>query len=206
MKKKIFVLLFLIMIVLTSCTKKETITDSLKFKEEYERLNGQKDSDGNDLVDLDIDEDNNVVYLTIESLIKKLEDKETFIVYFGYSSSNECRLVLPNLLKVAYRHGLDKLYYLDTTSIDDKDKFAIIEDKLKEVLEENDSSESIKVPSIIAIKDGLPIMLTHGLSDYNDFENITLDDKLDKEIYNNIVEVIDSIVDSSSCNEDKVGC
>ncbi len=58
-----------------------TITDSIKFKEEYEALNGMKDANNLQIRSILIDEDNPLIYAKALDIVSMIENKETFIVY-----------------------------------------------------------------------------------------------------------------------------
>ena len=119
MKKKITIILLLslLLIPLTGCKKEEDKrSDAIKFKEEYESLN-KKENDSGDLYrTISIDEENPIIYTTYEELANKIADDENFLVYFGKSSSDNCRTVVPYLLEQAKKQGIDKIYYVDISS------------------------------------------------------------------------------------------
>ena len=124
MKKKVLLiaLLSLLLIPLVGCKKAEDKrSDAVKFKEEYESLNKVKDKDGNLYRTISIDEENPIIYTTSEDLTKKIEDKETFLVYFGSKESKYSRTVVPYLLQQAKTQGIDKIYYIDITPGEDEE-------------------------------------------------------------------------------------
>lgn len=106
MKKLILVLFILILIV--GCRS----TDSIMFKKEFESLNGN-----NNYVKVNISSDNPFVYITDEELVKKIENKSDLVVLFGYSKSNDTRIILNNIVKSCSSLGIDKIYYLDILDI-----------------------------------------------------------------------------------------
>ena len=112
MKKKILLGILLITLCLTACTKEKTVSKgALKFKKEYESFN-EKKNDYFEYRDLDIDEDNPFIYKTAEDIVKKIENKETFIVYFGDPECPWCRSVIEQAIKSANEVGIDKIYYV----------------------------------------------------------------------------------------------
>ena len=116
MKKKVLIiaLLSLLLIPLVGCKKEQdSRSDALKFKEEYESLNKQKDANGDLYRVITINEENPIVYTTYEELANKIADDENFLVYFGTSTSEYCRSVVPYLLEQAKTQGIDKIYYVD---------------------------------------------------------------------------------------------
>ena len=98
MKKTIFSLLVIGLIILsvTGCGKEniESNVDALKFKEEYEAINGVANSSGKEHRTLSISEDNPFVYVTGEEIVEKIENNETFYVYFGSPYCPWCRSVI----------------------------------------------------------------------------------------------------------------
>ena len=94
MKKKVLFVsvLFIFSLIITGCgVKKEVMTDALKFKNEYEKLNGKSNDVGKDYRKIKIKEDNPFVYATASEIVQKMEEQKTFAVYFGYSSCPWCR-------------------------------------------------------------------------------------------------------------------
>lgn len=114
-KKITFILIiFIFAFFLTSCSKQDKDkTDNLKFKEEYESINNKTNSSGNLHRTITISADNPFVYLTPEELIQKIENKETFYVYFGSSFCPWCRSVIEKFTSVAQEYNIDKIYYID---------------------------------------------------------------------------------------------
>ena len=70
--------------------------DNIKFKEEYERLNGKKSESGTYLK-VKIDKDNPMIYANIED-VQKLLENGTGVVYFGFPECPWCRNMVPNLI------------------------------------------------------------------------------------------------------------
>ncbi len=114
MKSKILLILILIvgLFSVTACNKNnQDITDAVKFKNEYESFNGLE----NDYFvyrDLSINESNPFVYTTAEEVVQKLENNETFIVYFGDPECPWCRSVIEEAISSASENSIKKLYYV----------------------------------------------------------------------------------------------
>ena len=113
MKKKILLLMLLTLTVvgITGCGKKEENKDAIKFKEEYESFNGKK-NDYFEYRELNIDEDNPFIISSDKEIVKMMEDKETFIVYFGDPQCPWCRSIIEQAIKSANKNGIDKIYYV----------------------------------------------------------------------------------------------
>jgi len=95
---------------MTARTNKE---DALKFKEEYETLNGQVNASGTAMRTVNIPEDNPFVYTTAEDILKKLDKGETFIVYFGFPNCPWCRSIIEKAVEVANREKIKTIYYIN---------------------------------------------------------------------------------------------
>lgn len=132
MKKTFLTILILgVMIIgIVGCgeTTNKTSTDSTKFKEEYEELNGETNSSGKKHRTVSISEDNPFVYTTAEKIIEKIENNETFYVYFGSSYCPWCRSVIGKAIEVAKENKIDTIYYVD---IWDGDHVEILRDTYK---------------------------------------------------------------------------
>lgn len=113
MKKKLFMILLVTisMFGLTGCNTKTESKDALKFKEEYESFN-DKSNDYFSYRELNIDKDNPFVFSTDSEIVKKIENKESFIVYFGDPQCPWCRSVIEQAIKSAKENKIDKIYYV----------------------------------------------------------------------------------------------
>ena len=213
MKKVLSIILIVMMIIsITGCTVSDDIKDSDKFKEEYELQNGKKSKSGKEYRKVSIPEDNPVVYATAEEISKKIDNKETFIVYFGFSTCPWCRSVIEELIKCANDSDVDKIYYVDIKDIRDireinKDGeiettkegtkgYMELLDKLDEVLDEytvtvTDSEEDeisleekrIYAPNLVAVVNGKATKLEDGISDKLTDPYMELTDEIKKDIY-----------------------
>lgn len=134
MKKTIlFIFLALLVIGITGCQKEEKKEDGKKFKKEYESFN-DKSNEYFEYRDIEIDEDNPIIYSTAEEIVKKIDNKDTFIVYFGDPECPWCRSVIEQAIKMANENDIDKIYYVrfwdgfhkekirDTYELDDENK------------------------------------------------------------------------------------
>lgn len=129
------------------------ITDAMRFKEEYEKVNG--DSQGESIIrTLNIDEENPFIYATADDVVKMIEEKETFVVYFGFSTCPWCRSVLESMIESAKENNIDKIYYVDVLDIRDK-------------YELNDNNEAVKTVEGTKGYYKLLELLDDVLSDYS---------------------------------------
>ena len=114
MKKIGFIVLSLILILgVFGCEKRKQVTESaLAFKEEYEALNGKTNASGKEHRSVTINEYNPYEKITSKELVEKIENKETFYVYFGDPLCPWCRSVIEKSIEVASEKNIDKIYYI----------------------------------------------------------------------------------------------
>lgn len=86
--------------------------DEEKFKNDYESLNGTTRSNGQTNKSIEIDADNNIVYVTIDEAAEII-DSGSGIIYFGFASCPWCRNLAPVLVDAMQATDLDKIYYVD---------------------------------------------------------------------------------------------
>ena len=118
MNKKIAILLLSLAIILTGCSKKEDVSDSLKFKQEYESLNGQKDDEGLSYSTVEISSNCKVKYMTKDKITEVLTNG-THVVYFGWPTCPYCRLAVPILLETIEEYSGISMYYYDIKALRD---------------------------------------------------------------------------------------
>ena len=135
MKKTLLTILILTITLfsLTSCKKEEQQelqnkekTPAQLFKEDYEKLNGKTNADGKEHRTITINEDNPFEEITPQQLLEKLNNYETFYVYFGSSLCPWCRSVIEKAIETAHRKNVQKIYYVD---IWDEEGNEILRDK-----------------------------------------------------------------------------
>ena len=210
MKKLLTTTLILFSIfLLTGCVDKNS--DAYKFKTEYESMNGEKSQSGKEYRSLKIDNDNPFVYSTAKEISEKIDNKETFIVYFGFKECPWCRSVLEQLIKAAKDNNVETIYYVDvknirdvkeinengdvvTTTEGDSSYMELIE-KMANVLEDykltNENDEEIETgekriyaPNVVAVSRGKAIQLETGISDELTDPYMELTTKIEKYAYN----------------------
>lgn len=228
--KKIYILLLFIIFIFTGCVDKSS--DSYKFKQEYESLNNTiREKDGKKIRSISIPKDNHIKYLTCDEMINKMDNNETFVVYFGFSDCPWCRSVLPTLLDVVSDNNLKTLYYIDVSNIRDiltVDKtgqvvttkegdsgYLKILDRLNSILKDytlkgeagnvvETNEKRIYAPNIVSIIKGTPYELVDGISKLQTDGYMNLTSKMQEEtydIFNNFLEPV--IADLSTCEIDK---
>lgn len=207
-------------------------TDGIKFKEEYEKLNGKKNDQGKKYREITIDSKNKMVYKTTEEVLNLIDKKKSFVLYFGFDTCPWCRSVVPTLASISKELN-QEVYYIDvkdirdTFELDDDNKPKLVKKgskdyskllkKLEPVLEDYTLTDSdnneIKVgekriyaPSIVSVIDGKAKELTTGISDKQTDGYMKLTKEMEKETYNKIKKLLKQVSDkSNTCYLDK-GC
>lgn len=121
----------------TTFIKKET--DSVKFKKEYEALNGDVAYKEYKYQKLTIDSNNPVVYADYDELVDVIENK-TGVIYLGFPNCPWCRTALPVLLDVLEDYKVDKLYYMNIYDI--RDSYTLVDGKV--VIAKDEDGKKIK--------------------------------------------------------------
>lgn len=212
---------------------KITNKDAIKFKEEYENLNGKTNENSKKKYrTVKIDSKNKIVYSNAKEVLKMMEEKKSFVVYFGFDSCPWCRSVVENVSKISKELDED-IYYVDVKEIrdvyelDDENKPELTKEgdknylklikKLDSVLKEytltTDDDNEVKVgekriyaPNIVSIIDGSAKELTTGLSDKQTDGYMTLTDEMKQESYKKIKKIVQEVVNhNNTCDLDK-GC
>ena len=207
-------------------------TDGIKFKEEYEKLNGKKNDQSKKYREITIDSKNKMVYKTTEEVLNLIDKKKSFVLYFGFDTCPWCRSVVPTLASISKELN-QEVYYIDvkdirdTFELDDDNKPKLVKksskdyskllEKLEPVLEDYTLTDSdnneIKVgekriyaPSIVSVIDGKAKELTTGISDKQTDGYMKLTKEMGKETYNKIKKVLKQVSDkNNTCHLDK-GC
>ena len=112
MKK--FIYLILSAFLLLGCVKED---DAFRFKKEYESLNGKENDKGRDYVNIQIPDENPMVYADLDTILKVIETEG--IIYFGFDECPWCRNALPVLIEAANEKEVEKIYYYDIKDIRD---------------------------------------------------------------------------------------
>lgn len=206
--------------------------DGIKFKEEYEKLNGKKNDQGKKYREITIDSKNKMVYKTTEEVLNLIDKKKSFVLYFGFDTCPWCRSVVPTLASISKELN-QKVYYIDvkdirdTYELDDDNKPKLVKkgskdyskllEKLEPVLEDYTLTDSdnnkievgekrIYAPNIISVINGEAKELTTGISDKQTEGYMKLTKEMEKETYNKIKKILKQVKDkNSTCDLDK-GC
>ena len=226
------IIILIILVVFYFIIGSNTSNDALKFKNEYESLNGTiREKDGKTIRSITIPKKNPMVYASEEDIIKMMDNKESFLVYFGFNDCPWCRSVIPTLIECANDLGLDKIYYVDVKEIRDvievndnnelettttgSDGYYKLIERLSNVLsdytvKDKDSNQvltgekRIYAPNIVAIVNGEAIQITEGISESQTDGYMDLTDKMIDETYQNFKCIIKCVQDAkTTCDINK---
>jgi thiol-disulfide isomerase/thioredoxin len=204
-----------------------TKNDALKFKEEYEALNGTiNEQNKMTYPTVEVKETNPIRYLSDDEAAKKLKNG-TGLFYFGFSSCPWCRSMVPILLKAASNTSLGEINYVDIKNIrdqlvlDDNDKIVVRDEGTngyQEILKALDSvlepyylknkegknidtkEKRLYAPTVVVVKEGkiLDIHVDTVKSQTNAYT--PLDQKQQEELYDIYQKMILKLLDST-CDE-----
>lgn len=197
-------------------------TDAEKFKNEYEKLNNQKDKNGNEYIKLNISKNNPIKYVTFDELIDILEDGSG-IVYFGFPECPWCRNALPVLFDALKEENINEIYYFnardmrDEKSLDENgqiittkegtDEYKKILEKLNDYLDpyeglNDDSIKRLYFPNVFFISNGEVVGNHMSTLDSQENPRVSLTDEQYKELKNIYIKNIKKVF-NYSCND---GC
>ena len=134
MKKRILTIIIITVLFMTlGCSK----SSAIKFKNDYESLNGVVNKNGKEHRTLKIDSNNPYEEVTTDDIIKKIENKETFYVYFGDKLCPWCRSVIEKSIEIANQKQIKKIYYVAIWNDEGeeivRDKYDIIEGEIQKI-------------------------------------------------------------------------
>lgn len=114
MKRKVLLIIMILTFLATGCSTNKISEDSLKFKEDYESLNGvETATKGIYYRVIKIDKDNPIIYTTFKEVKEKINNKDSFVLYVGFASCPWCRSVIPYILEEAKENDIDEIYYIN---------------------------------------------------------------------------------------------
>lgn len=181
---------------------------------------------------MEIPSENPFVYATEADIVNKMDNGESFVVYFGFARCPWCRSVLPTLIEVGKDLGIDKIYYVDvseirdTLDVDDDGKVVTVKEgsegylalleKLDGVLddytlivddEEIETGEKrIYAPNVISVVNGKAKELETGISEKQDDAYMELTDEMKEETYNKFKCSINCVLKSKNSCSSKNAC
>ncbi len=205
--------------------------DAIKFKNEYENLNGTKNDSGKSIRNISIPYDNPFVYASEADIVKKVKNKESFLVYFGFAKCPWCRSVLPNLVKALHDNDVDVIYYVDVLDIrdvkeiDDDGNIKNVRDGSRGYMELIDlfsnvltdytltdkknskvsaGEKRIYAPNVVAVSSGKAVKLVEGISKKQNDPYMKLTKDMNNESYKEFECVINCFLEEKKmCTNDK---
>lgn len=117
-KSRVFIVLVSVisLFIITACNeanKNDSNESAIAFKEDYEAINGTENKNGKVHRTIKIDSNNSFVEVTAEEIVKMIENKETFYVYFGSRLCPWCRSTIEMADKISRDKDVKKIYYVD---------------------------------------------------------------------------------------------
>lgn len=147
-------------------TKTNINQDALKFKKEYEALNGQLAFGDVKYSKLYISENNPIKYSDYDELLDVIKNKSG-IIYLGFPGCPWCRSALPVLLDVVKDNDINTIYYLNIK--EDRDAFVVKDGKLEYQVDEN-GNEIKGAEGYFKLMDALDKHLTEYVISYEEKE------------------------------------
>lgn len=190
--------------------------DGVKFKEEYEKLNGTKIKDTElKYLEVSIDDKSPIKYSNYEEIFDILENG-TGVIYFGFPECPWSRTITPVLLDAISASGVDMVYYFNNK--EDRDELEVNQNK-KVVVKKEGTDEYYKLleklgdfasdydlegvdtdskrlyfPTILVVKEGKIVSFHEGTlgSQKDPFEEMTKEQK--DELKDILIEKLEKLV------------
>ena len=136
MKKNLLLIICLTLLVfITGCENKK----ALEFKKEYESMNGVESKSGKVHRTVSINKNNPYEKVNAKDIIEKINNKETFYVYFGDKLCPWCRSVVEKSIEVAKDKKINKIYYVAIWNDEGeeilRDKYTLENNELKKIVD-----------------------------------------------------------------------
>ena len=230
MKNKLLLVLITVFCIIFLLSLIDKESDAYKFKREYEKLNGTK-INNQKVRSIVIDKRNPFIYKSAKDIIQMMDNKETFVVYFGFAKCPWCRSVLPTLIDVSKKQKLDTVYYVDIYNIRDilsvdengslitqrkgTDDYYKLLTYLNDVLDDYKISDEkgnklkinekrIYAPNVISVVNGKATKMTTGISKKQTDPYMSLTSEMKQETYNDFNCVIKCVTENkTTCTKEK---
>lgn len=145
-KFNVFLLVLLAIIVIITCVYKisngnlNINNDSSVFRREYMQYNDKiNELTGKPYLNVIISENNSIKYVTDNETAKILESGSG-LIYFGFATCKESRLLVPSLIDIAEDKN-ETIYYLDISDI--SSKYELRDNKISKIKEGSDGYHKI---------------------------------------------------------------
>lgn len=190
---------YLIYTFVDSDTKNIITNEEVRFKEEYEKLNGvYNEKTGSYYSNVQILENSNVEYKNAEEIIDILKSG-TGIIYFGFPECPWCRNIIPLLVDVVSEYNTTFYYFngsdiRDIKHLDDNGNIIVDKEGTKEYYEilsllgeftseynglNDNNIKRLYFPTIVFVKEGKIIGFHEGTieSQTNPYKELTVEQK-----------------------------
>lgn len=178
MRKRVFIIIGIMILVLSLIIFCLYQVDSIRFKFSYEYVNMLEYNNGKK-IKVNIPYDNKIQYLDEKELLTFLQEG-TGIVYFGYNTCPWCRNAVPILIDTVKKNNIDTIYYADIHKLNISSIREELYSILESYLEENETGEkALAVPDVYFIKEGKIIGHHIGTVDsyYNPYNEMSDSEK-----------------------------
>lgn len=125
---------------LVGCSQPVSNPEGVKFKEEYETLNGQEAYEDKTYSKLDLPKENPMVYASLDEILDVIENKEG-IIYFGFPECPWCRAAIPLLIDAANELEVEKIYYYDIH--EGRDRLELVDGEIVEQKAKSEEYEKL---------------------------------------------------------------
>jgi len=226
LKNKIIIVLVGVIVLILLCfgikhvlDNPKVQNDGIKFKEEYEKLNGTEVK-GTELkyLELSIDEESPIKYSSYEEIFDIL-DNGSGVIYFGFPECPWCRALTPVLLSAADDVGIDTIYYLnnkqdrDLIELDENKEIVVKKEgsdnyyKLLEKLGDfasdyeledvNANKKRLYFPTVLFVKDGTIVDFHEGTLDSQENPFVKMSNEQIEELQNILTQKMEKVI---TCN------
>ncbi len=210
--------------------KEIKVTDAVKFKQEYESLNGLvNETNEKEYLNVEIEEENPIVYKSGQEILDIMKNEDA-IIYFGFAACPWCRNAVPVLLETAKELNVDKIYYVDILDMRDTYKFSgsiepeqtkkgtdayysilkILDKKLEEFYVTDDAGnmydtgvKRLYAPTVVSMSGGKVKGFHVATVESQKDPYKALDDKQKEELKTAYKDLIKAIKDDTVCKDNK---
>ncbi len=204
-------------------------SNSRRFRREYQSINNKDNGKGKKYRNLNIPRNNPFIYATTEDIVEKVNNKESFIVYFGFSECPWCRSIIEELIHAAKDKKVKTIYYVNIKDIRNEkkvesngrvittkkgdDNYLVLLEKFHDILSDYilymddekvyDASKRIYAPTVIAVSKGEAIQMETGIPEDLEDPYSKLTKSMKKYTYNKFKCLIKCLEDASNtCKKD----
>ena len=206
------------------------VSDAIKFKEEYELLNGLvNENTEEEYLTVEISSDNPIIYKSGQEIVDIMENEDA-VIYFGFSTCPWCRNAVPVLLESAKELEVETIYYVDILDMRDTYKFSgsikpeqtkkgtdayykildILDSKLEKFYVTDEAGnmydtgvKRLYAPTVVSISKGEVKGFHVATVEDQEDPYTSLTDKQKEELKDSYKELINALKDNTTCKDDK---